>query len=86
MEGLGTRLRELRKQAGLSQEKLALECVPSLQPVVIYRIEHGITEHPWPSTLSRIVDVLRRHDIDITSDFLLGIPPKKSSKSRTTVR
>jgi len=86
MDGLGMRLRELRKRAGLSQEKLALECIPPLEPAVIYRIEAAIIRNPSTDTLVRIVQVLRRNKVKATSDFLLGISPEKSSKSSTAVR
>ena len=77
-------LRELRKRAGLSQEKLALEC--DLEPAVIYRIEAAIIKNPSAETVVRIIEILRRHKVKTTSDFLLGISPKESSKSSTTVR
>lgn len=54
-EEIGIAVVNLRKQKGLTQESLALECDMSVS--YLRGIEHG-TENPTIKALSRIADVL----------------------------
>lgn len=60
----GTRIRDLRKDAGMSQDQLAE--LASLNRVTIAKYESGKVE-PGAQALSRIADAL-----DVTVDQLLG--------------
>ena len=60
----GTRIRDLRKEAGMSQDQLAE--LASLNRVTIAKYESGKVE-PGAQALSRIADAL-----DVTVDQLLG--------------
>lgn len=54
---LGTRVRELRQQAGLSAAALAKRA--SIDPAALLRIERGENTNPSFATVARVADALR---------------------------
>lgn len=64
METLGTRIRDRRKQLGLTQADLAERLNTSQQQ--IYKYERG--QEPTAGVIIKLA-----HELDTTSDWLLGI-------------
>jgi len=72
---LGTVLRRLREDAGLSQEELAARA--GLSPHAISALERGTRTRPYPHTLRSLADAL---DLDGTqrAALLAAVPPRPS--------
>lgn len=64
MTAFGTRLKELRTEKGISQQKLALEILHSQQ--VVSNWESGAVE-PTASAIVAVADYF-----DVSADYLLG--------------
>ncbi|MDC9583291.1 helix-turn-helix transcriptional regulator [Xenorhabdus sp. PR6a] len=73
-KGFAQRLRELRRQKGLSQSELGK--LAELHYTHIGRFERG-TSRPGSDTLKRLADVL-----DVTSDYLLEGAETEAAKAR----
>lgn len=56
MNGVGMRIKKLREEMGLSQEKFVAKCEISKQ--TLYLIETGKLDNPSIKTLSKIANVL----------------------------
>lgn len=76
--GFAQRLRELRRQKGLSQSELGK--LAGLHYTHIGRFERG-TSRPGSDTLKRLSDVL-----DVTSDYLLEGAATEAAKARVDDR
>lgn len=74
VEGFGARLADLRKQAGYTQQQLALEIGVSRRVVAYYE---GESEHPPASLLVDLAQALGR-----STDELLGVLPMKKSANK----
>lgn len=75
---IGSRVREVRKQRGLSLRKLA-ESI-GVSPSLISQIENGKTQ-PSVQTLYAIVNQL-----DLSVDELMAVPPRSAPSSRPVVK
>jgi transcriptional regulator with XRE-family HTH domain len=71
-EGFGTRLAQLRKAAGFTQEQLAAELGISRRRVAYYEAE---SDHPPASLLTDLARVL-----NTSTDALLGNAPKHKAR------
>ena len=95
----GTRLKEARKEAGLTLEKLAVEAGVSKQSIAL--IESGKTKGPRSNTLFKIADTLgveprwlatgtgpkQRNDrSNINPELLASIAASISSRVRVCIR
>jgi transcriptional regulator with XRE-family HTH domain len=67
-------LKRLRKERGLTQQKLAHEAGVSL--IVVTSVEQGVTKDPSMSSLVKLADVL-----GVSIDQLIGRTSPKRSKA-----
>ena len=72
-------MRELRKQAGRSQERLSADC--GFDRTYISRLERGIL-NPTVSRLWRIADVLETPLSKLTGEMELWVAERKRSAPR----
>jgi predicted ATPase/transcriptional regulator with XRE-family HTH domain len=70
VEGLGSRIRQLREAAGLSQEELAE--ASDLSANAVGAIERGERRRPYPATVRRLADAFGLSDADRA--LLIGAP------------
>ncbi len=70
-DSFGARLRRLRKEAGLSQQELALRAGLSLNAV--NALERGARKHPYPHTVRSLADALGLSE-EKRSSLLAAVP------------
>jgi predicted ATPase/DNA-binding XRE family transcriptional regulator len=70
-DSFGTRLRGLRKEAGLTQQELAQRAGLSLNAV--NALERGVRKHPYPHTVKTLADALDLSEEDRAS-LLAAVP------------
>ena len=78
VEGFGTRLTELRKQAGLTQVELGDKVGVSNRVIAYYEQDEA---QPPGAMLASLADAL-----GVTTDELLGLKPAKARKNGTPPR
>ncbi len=74
MESFGSRLRDLRERAGLTQEELAERA--GLTPYAVSALERGRRNRPYPHTVRCLVDALGASDED--SAALVSAVPRRT--------